>query len=370
MGKDAANNHPKPDRPRKPRVRPRSRLFALLSVVVLAAIWLWALAWLAGGVSWCADLLANLAMQGLLIAVAAAGVWLLARRRVLFTLALLACLMHVWIISTGRACLMPRGFEPTGRIPGAVRLFHYNASHKRPPDEVLAVLASASPDVASIAEPSVTLQTMVMYGDGLSDQYPYRLRRMYRERGPADRVGAGVVLSRWPLEPYPTDDVVAEGIIEDVLAGVLTVPAAAIGATTDQRWGLIAIHPRSPRTAERWAHGNEVVRATAAVSKKMQAEGLPVVVLADLNSTPSGWRSRELFFEGGLRRAKPLLAPVGTYPSLVEFGQHSFRGMWPGTIAIDDAFVSPGLYVRGWTRLDPAESDHWPVLTELVPTKR
>ncbi len=352
----------------KAPARGRWRWFTAASWVLLTAIWAWALSWVLGGLWWPADLLANLLAQGLILAAAASLLWLLTRRRLLFALGLLACGVQVWMLSTGRSTYVPRGFDPSQRAPGAVRLFHYNASHKRPPEEVLAVLRSALPDVASIAEPSVQLQTMTIYGDALRDEYPYRLRRAYRERGAGDRVGAGIVLSRWPLEPYPVAECVAEGIVEDITAGVLSVPAAAAGGSTDQRWGLIAIHPRSPRTAERWAHGNEVVRGVAIVARRMQAEGLPVVVLADLNSTPTGWRSRELFYDGGLRRAKPLFELAGTYPSLIELGQHGpVRGMWPATIAIDDALVSDGLQIRGWTRLDPAQSDHWPILVEISP---
>ena len=376
MGKDVRAQDPpelqaRPPRPRRGAPRRPSRIVTIFSILLLIALWAWALAWLAAGASWRADLLANLAAQGLIITMASALLWLMLRRRVFFVLAALACLMHVWILATGRGAIMPRGFDPAGRVPGAVRMFHYNASHKRPPEEVLATLRSALPDVASIAEPSVALQTQVIYGDALETEYPYRLRRQYRVRGEGDRVGAGVVLSRWPLEQYPLDGLAADGVVDDIIAGVLTVPGGAIGSGADQRWGLIAIHPRSPRSAERWAHGNEVVGSVAIIARKMQSEGLPVVVLADLNSTPSGWRSRELFFEGGLRRGKPLLSAAGTYPAVFDLGQWTdLRSRWPMTIAIDDVFVSGGVQVRGWTRLDAGQSDHWPVVTELVPALR
>lgn len=356
------------EKQRPPRRRTRSRSFTLFSLAALAGLWAWALAWTLSGASWIVDVLANLAAQGLIVTACAAIVWCLLRRRVLFALAVIACGMHIWIIGTGRAALTPRGLDPSARMPGAVRMLHYNASHKRPPEDVYAMLAAAAPDLASITEPNVPLQYAVLYGDGLESEYPYRLKRHFRERGPEDRVGAGIVLSRWPLAPYPVESVVHGEIAEDFIAGVLTIPAAAIGSVADARWGIIAIHPRSPRNAARWAHGHEVVRACAGLSRAMQAEGLPVVVLADLNSTPSGWRSRELFFEGGLRRAKPLLSPGGTYPSRVDLGGRGVPMRWPGTVAIDDAFISAGMAVRGWTRLDPAESDHWPILVELVPT--
>jgi len=331
-------------------------------------MWTWALAWVVAGVSWRADLLANLAAQGLLLTCALAVLWLLTRRRGLFILAVLACAMHGWVLSTGRAAWLPRTFEIAARAPGAVRFLHYNASHKRPPGEVFAMLGAASPDVASITEPNVPLQVELIYGTGLEDEYPYRLKRLFNERSPADRVGAGVVLSRWPLEPYPVGTIVSANLAEEFIAAVLSVPAAATGQTGETRWGLIAIHPRSPRNAARWAYGNELASACAAVAARMQTEGLPVVVLADLNATPTGWRSRELYFAAGLRRAKPLLATEGTYPAWIERGGRGpYPLAWPATIAIDDAFVSQGLDVRGWMRVDPAGSDHWPVLMELAP---
>ena len=133
---------------------------------------------------------------------------------------------------------------------------------------------------------------------------------------------------------------------------------------------MVALHPRSPRNVARWREGNATIEALAALSRKLQSEHLPVVVLADRNSTPTGWRSREACSEGILRRAKPLLAFEGTYPDVVPLDIRTGRstglpGIWPASIAIDDALLSPGVDVLGWETRPRLQSEHRPVIIDL-----
>lgn len=332
--------------------------FSGFTALVLLA---WSLAWTLGGVSWWADVAANFAAQGALVSLAACVWWVVRRRRGLAIAALLAASVHLWILGTGRAALMPLRAGPRASAAesgGAVRLLHHNSSSKALTADVFELIASANADIVSITEPNVDLQREVIYGDALEIEYPHRIKRHFRELPAGDR-GAGFVLSKFPLTPFPIEPDAQGEHVEEIIAAVVEAPA---------RFGLIAVHPRSPRTRARWADGHEVTRAVAGIAGRMREQGLGVVVLADLNSTPSGWRSRELYFAAGLRRAKPLLEFRGTYPthvSLPRIGDVTMR--WPLSIAIDDAFLAGPVQLRAWGVLDHVGSDHWPVLVDVAP---
>jgi endonuclease/exonuclease/phosphatase family metal-dependent hydrolase len=148
---------------------------------------------------------------------------------------------------------------------------------------------------------------------------------------------------------------------------------AAVVERPSGRFGLIAVHPRSPRWQERWEEGNGVTEALIAVALKLEGDGLPVVVLTDLNASPSGWRSRHVCSEAGLSRAKPLLVCDGTYPDVVPWDLRSrqktgIAARWPLSIAIDDALITEGIEVVGWRVGSGGEglhSEHRPVTVEL-----
>lgn len=351
-------------RPRRRRAgRTRSsenRRAGCLSGLVTLGLLAWSLAWIPSGVSWWADLAANFAAQGALVSLAASAWWIARRRRGLAAVALLAAGVHLWILGTGRGALMPLRLVPRATaVEGTVRLLHHNSSSKAMTADVFAMIASADADLVSITEPNVDLQREVIYGEALEQEYPHRIKRHFRELPGGDR-GAGFVLSRFPLAPFAVEPDAQGEHVEEIIAAVVEAPS---------RFGLIAVHPRSPRTRARWADGHEVTRAVAGIARRMREQGLGVVVLADLNSTPSGWRSRELYFEAGLRRAKPLLEFRGTYPTEIGVGQFAFAARWPLAIAIDDAFLAGPMELRGWGVLDHVGSDHWPVVVDVVPGK-
>ena len=242
---------------------------------------------------------------------------------------------------------------------GRVRLLHFNCSSRPTPPDVYALFDACHADVVSVTEPNVYVQFDVIYDDKPQSEFPHRVKRYFRDL-PTGQRGAGFVLSKFPLTPFPVEPDARGEHVEEIIAAVVEAPS---------RFGLIAVHPRSPRTRVRWSDGHELTGAAAGVARRMREQGLPVVLLADLNSTPSGWRSRELYFEGGLRRAKPVFDVQGTYPTHLALGQRRTATRWPLTIAIDDAFLGGPVMLHGWSLLDPIGSDHWPVLVDLEITR-
>jgi endonuclease/exonuclease/phosphatase family metal-dependent hydrolase len=319
--------------------------------------------WIFSGESYRLDLLANLGAQLLLVLLLLAIVVAALRRRRAFAVALAACALQATPLFLHRAAFLPRPLgPPSDRPASSVRFLHYNDSCLSDKREISILMENSNADVLSILCPPVTMQSDVIYQKGLEDKYPGKLVRRW-EPAPDQintEISAGFVVSRWPITPHDCSFV--GPMAGWFIVGVVERPAG--------RFALVAVHPRSPRSAQRWHEGNAVIGALVTLSRQLQSEGLPVVVLADLNATPTGWRSREACAEGGLRRAKPLFVAEGTYPDVVVLDIRSRRstglpGVWPASLAIDDALISPGIDVLGWEVRPRLRSEHRPVIVEL-----
>lgn len=323
-----------------------------------------ACAWLVSDESYTLDLVANLGAQFLLVAVASlVGVAILRHRRAAAAL-LLCCALHLIPLLTGRAAFWPRevGAADATRSPEVVRILHYNDSTQTPPEPIARLVDRANADVVHLLCPSVAVQMAVRDRAGLLSRYAGVIRREWKPfEGSGDtKVTAAAIASRWPIRAV---DLAAEPMGEFVLAGVVERPGGP--------FAVIAAHPRSPRTEARWIEGNAVVAAIARGADGFRRQGLPVVVLADLNATPTGSRSRQLYIQAGLRRCKPVLKFDGTHPNQVTRTlsvtdkRVLFDARWPARIAIDDAISSPDIGVRGWSVWPALGSEHSPILIEL-----
>lgn len=152
-----------------------------------------------------------------------------------------------------------------------------------------------------------------------------------------------VVLSAWPIAE-------TGGESEPGVGGYLVDrPAGA--------FGVVAFHAVSPRSAADWAAGLRRAERVGVRAASLARDGVPAIAAGDLNATPGGHRSAELRRIAGFRRAKPILAPAGTYPA----------GL-PGVLRlpIDAVFVSPGVTVTGWETLDLVGSDHAGLLVTVL----
>jgi endonuclease/exonuclease/phosphatase family metal-dependent hydrolase len=343
----------------------RRRWVTVLAWTLATPLILPACAWVFSEFAWSIDLVANLGAQFLLLSLTLTILIACLRRRGPLLLAIAACLLHLPPLFMHRAAYLPRSAtEPSdSRSADVVRILHYNDSTHSDTETIRRLMASSGADVMHILCPPVKTQNIVIYGDGLRDEFPGRLLRQWRQRenSPETKITAAFVVSHWPITPVVMDTA-REPMSDRLLAGIVERPGG--------RFAVIAMHPISPRTAVRWEEGNAVVNAAIHQARSFRAQGLPLVLLGDLNSTPTGHRSRLLCAEAGLSRAKPLFTLVGTYPDRVQPNLQSQKktpvpGVWPMRLAIDDAVVSPDIRVVGWSVLPEPTSEHSPVIIEI-----
>ncbi len=319
-----------------------------------AIVWLLlATAWLWSGTGYLVDLVANLTAQ-VAIGAGAFALYFLVRRKwaKLGAAALATLLAFAGVFTAPRAPGGSRLPEDT-RI---VRVLTINAyAWNRDPSGLLTLIEQTSADVVAIFEPPHEMLSALRTSDALHAKFPER------HLPDGAETGMRVMLSRWPTERLRKRDLAPED-------------AEKNWRSHGRMWRIDGptpfivsmIHPESPRSRAAWAKGNEDIdRADRAFETMLEPLGLPIVLAGDFNSTPSGWRSRELTRRLQLVRAKPWWTPEGTWPA---------TGFWPFRVAIDDVMVSRGVRVIEWApQKTPPEgrkvlknSDHVPVLVELL----
>lgn len=325
-------------------------------------------AWLAGSLGMVLDLLANVTSQMLCLAAGWMVVCLALRRWRAMLVAGLACVVMIAGLVQHRAAIwpmpapMPRLQSFSDDPASPVRVLHYNARSQGTAQEYRSLIDQTRPDVISLLAPGVADQLNVIYGTGEVDGYPFKLVRRWKPGpdGSTTLVTGAYLVSRWPLSPLPLEDMGEQA--DHMIAGIVERPGAP--------FVVIAIHPRSPRNLIRWQEGNRTVEATTRLVERLHAQGLGVLVIADLNSTPTGTRCQSLCSGGSLRRCKPLLEAVGTYPETWPMGTDvrtapPIGASWPVTLAIDDVWASNQIRVLGWSTLRPIRSEHRPIVVDL-----
>lgn len=319
-------------------------VYASVAALLLAAALAPFLAW----AEWRIDLAAQFAAHAAAVTAVAAAWWAISRRPVFAGVALVALTLHAATLLPGRA----RWADPgDAHLGSPVRVLQFNAlATNRDADAVIELFLTSDADIVSLLEPSYQVLDAGFRRAYLKGAYPY-----FDQHQRGAHLGWQYLLSKWPIREFvsPQSTVDPEGPASgSVIAVVVERPGGAFGA--------VLIHPQSPRNPGRWRNGNELVERAAVIVQQMRAAGLPVVLLADLNSTPSGYRSRLLARSAGLRRCKPLLLAEGTFPA---------RWPWPRRIAIDDAWVSDEIRVTSWQTAGPAGSDHAAVIVDLLVPK-
>lgn len=270
------------------------------------------------------DLLASLAAPGIVLSLAAAIGWASRRRCRPALLALLIAFALVAIQST----TLPRA--PRVHGPG-LRVFLVNsrASSLRADDQ-LAVILAADAHAVALVEPSAALLDAIRGSADFGERFPHGHL--------PDRARGGFVALFTRDPPVESR--------ENGRTLVLPSPAG-------REWILAAAHPRSPRTLATWREGNRRVRDLVDLANGRGERDL--VILVDLNSTPTGARGRALA-GAGLRPTKPFFRPQATWPAFIP---------WPARLAIDDAWTTPGVGVVSWSTVPIPGSDHLGVLVEL-----
>lgn len=290
---------------------------------------------------WLADLIANLAPQTAALCVPCA---LLAARRRLYIPALLSALAASLTLAL---LLAPRATHTQPHTPSdraTLSLLHANVLASNPRiDEAERLLLSGNHDILTLMELPRDIGRALRAG-AAPNPYPHMLTSAPMK----GLAGWVTILSRWPLERWDPDS-------PDDRTGTM----CAIAHTPHGPLGIVAIHAPSPWSPTRWRIGNIVARRAASIAHRMRQTGIPVIVVGDLNATPLGARSRRLARDAGLRRAKPLASPRGTYPAFLP---------WPLSVAIDDALLSDNILLHAWRTLECPGSDHAAVEIQLLIT--
>lgn len=334
------------------------------SRVVTAFAWLVALPPVACAVcacapwlSWRMDIVSNLAAQCLIACAPAALLTLALRRRgpALVGCGSVAVIAGVlaWSRIGAGGPISAEHAANAAYHRASVRVLQFNAGPSNPtPEEALRVVIESGADIVSLIEAPEWLVDAV--------RTDHALRAIYPHVRISDRAGTGypLLLTRWPQRgPAPEDPAAwSDNIMHTSYRGMLV-------ALVDHplgELGIVQVMPRSPRTEARWLRGNERMEDLVSVLDERfggrESLAWPVVVVGDLNATPTGHRSRRACASSELRRAKPLLVMDGTYPA---------DRRWPLRVAIDDALVSRRIDVESWAVVRGGGSDHMAVLMEL-----
>jgi len=318
---------------RRPKKRARGLIFALLSVPLLFA----GLCLPFAGSFWLCDILASLALPLATLCMLVGCLGLIARVPMIGVMTLVTGLS---IFGTS----FMRERAPAGTTADATVLV-FNAYAENPEfTRSLAMLRASSADVVLLNELSQSFAEAVRTDAELLEKFPHRQLPEHENQW------RRAVLSKWPLTGLEErDDRWKELRFEYIYrrAQIVNHPESPFAVTV--------IVPSSPRSPSRWADGNERLRKDAElINAYVKAPGLPLVIGADMNGSPTSYRTKLVASLTGLRRAKPMLKFVGTWPSTTPAFVR---------IAIDDLLLSDDVRVVSWETVEaPTDSDHVPVL--------
>ncbi len=312
----------------------RARLAFAIALVLLIP----SAAWIAAPWARLADMIGNFAAHVLPIVLLTAIAWTALRYRRAAVTGWLSAVLLAWPLAVGRAPRAPRD-------AGVIRVLAYNVlASRRPSDAATRLVLESGADLAALCEVPDSLSDAIFDEGAMRGTFPHTVRRVWYSGPPTTNQ---VLLSRWPItrpDGRPLDE-----SFTTVIEAVVHAPSGPVG--------VVVVHLFSARTDGAWRYALEEAERAAEAARRLEAAGMPVIVVGDLNSTPSGLASRTLASLAGLRRCKPWLCADGTFPAYLP---------WPLRIAIDDAMVSHAVSVASWRTLGPAGSDHRPVLVDLA----
>ncbi len=338
---------------------PRNRRWITLTawlLAVLSLIWVvvvWSPAFIVNraaageiwGWYWAVDVLASFASPSMVV-LALVGVGIAVFRRRAPAVLVLLALIAVWLLPLSVARL-----GRADRDGRAFRVLTYNSwTGSKEVGAKEAMFRDADADVIAILEPSLALAERYVSGGGVLDGYSSGWK-------PSAAWGScPFLMSRFEVEPHDTERGEALRIIRRRLwdhfyrLEIVRTPTGEVA--------FVQMHARSPRGRGRWRIGLDQLLEVADIVREIQAQtGLPIVVVGDFNSPPTGLRARAFARRSGLVRAKPAMLLAGSYPSWMPAGV---------SLAIDGVYASPSVRVVGWRALGSAGSDHRAVAIDLV----
>lgn len=325
-----------------------ARKRATIAWVSVGALAVLAGATLAPHAGWFADVIAGMAAQWLGLGAILFVLLAALRRWAQAGVALAVTVVFLVVLLPGRAAVSdPDAPPPPGYRVIRVLQLNANTLNAEAPD-AFRLIMEIDADIVSLIEAPTELVHQIRDSQEVARRYsPFYIAE-------GAKAGWPLLLTRWEQRGGP-----------DWAPGPLwrTSPQNGEGYVMriehpDGPFFMLQTHAVSPRSRSRWSTGNDLVaRLAQRVRTELEPLKLPIILACDLNSSPTGWRSRRLVGDSSLRRGKPLRIPAGTFPSWLP---------WPLTVSIDDVFVSPDVSVRTWKAVDIPGSDHRGVLVELL----
>ncbi len=301
--------------------------------------------------------------------------------------------MFVWVRAgrSARAVTLERpesSLQPPSRAPESLRLLTYNIAHARGPvrgaantdgggpEEKRARLEAIGHRLQSLNLDLVFLQEVdfnTWWSGGVdqaailakSADFPYIVRQRTIDTGLPffRRYDFGnVLLSRFPVEKIEWLRMPPYSHVEDFFAGNHDGLVAQVRIGAEQTVLIVGVHLEVRSEDVRVQAAGEIIRV------QRQHEGIPVIVMGDLNSTPPPLPDSQTSASG-----------QNTIELLESFGGFQRRPVRGQTRPVDFTFPTQGprrvidwiLPDRNWAFLqyevlrDLKESDHLPVLATL-----
>jgi endonuclease/exonuclease/phosphatase (EEP) superfamily protein YafD len=189
------------------------------------------------------------------------------------------------------------------------------------------------PDLFAIVE---TNQTWLSELEIVKASYPYQLRSPHAQ-------SFGIVLySKFPLRPE-TLSASAEAEDFHLLATVVAQPPIAV----------VALHPPPPKNQRLSEQRNQEL---AVISRYIQAQKLPVIVIGDFNMTLWSPYYQQFTKDSGLKDCRQGFGILPTWTTRLPLLY----------IPIDHCLVSPKITVMNIKTGNNVASDHLPVIAELI----
>lgn len=323
----------------KPRPRIVGRLVCA-GLIVLVVGW-WGV-YLVGGRWWIGDVLLNGSVfLGVGVGVAS-GIRLIVVRSWGSAALMAVCLSVLLMCMNGRR-LVPLGADAGEAGSDYVKVVGLNMlMSNENPERLMRFLETLDDDVVVLVEPQWDVFDNLKNRKVRLDRYPHR---EFRVRDGL-MTPPMMMLSRWEMA---RDESVEPWMGISV---VVNRPESHGG-----RFRVVGLYVHSPRSAERWAYGNRVVDALIPnLIKLNRSDGMPCVIIGDLNGGPMTGRDRELRRWLGVERVSALFDPKSTFPAKMSmFG-----------LLIDDIWVSDSVEGVSWSTVVIPGSDHHGVRAGLM----
>lgn len=302
----------------------------------------WWMVYLIGGRWWIGDIALNGSVF-LGVGVAMVSVARLVLVRSWGSVVLVSACVSVLLMCMNGRRLMPLGNDAGDVGAEYVKVVGMNLlMSNADPQALMVFLETLDDDVVVLVEPQWDVFAKLMDRTDPLSRYPHRELRL-REGLTTSPM---LILSRW--------EIVRDKSVEPWMGiSVVVNRPESLGG----RFRVVGIYVHSPRNAERWAQGNRVVDALVPrLVMLKRSDGMPRVILGDMNGGPMTGRDRTLREELGVARVSSLFDPRSTFPAKMSmFG-----------LLIDDIWIDGSVEGVSWSTVVIPGSDHRGVRAGLM----